>query len=128
MRIIMILFFCLVSFSSTSQLWMDFRNSIYECIDSFQIKNPKKHKQITGISIIVNYEGELVSYNVRFKNQTMKLSKSEYRWLFKLLSQENYKKYENVFYSNDELKYLKEFKYSVKYISKELRSNSKLFD
>ena len=124
----MILFFCLISFSSTSQLWMDFRNSIYECIDSFQIKNPKKHKQITGISIIVNYEGELVSYNVRFKNQTMKLSKSEYRWLFKLLSQENYKKYENVFYSNDELEYLKEFKYGVKYISKELRFNSKLFD
>ena len=58
----------------------------------------------------------------------MKLSKSEYRWLFKLLSQENYKKYENVFYSNDELEYLKEFKYGVKYISKELRFNSKLFD
>lgn len=125
MKVVIVVLFCFINFTSTAQLWTEFRSYVYECVDSFYMKNTFKHKEILGISIIVNHEGKLISYDIRFKDQPMELSKKEYKWLFKLLSQENYKKYETVFNSDEELKYLKELKYSIRYIPKTQREQTK---
>lgn len=101
-----------------------FRNFVYSCLDSLHFKTPKKHTLVSGISLRTDLEGNLICYSLGFSATKAKLSKREYKWLFKLLNSENYKKYEQIFNSDEDLEYYRNkgyLDYGIAYKSPEKR-------
>lgn len=102
-----------------------FRDFVRSCLDSLQSKSPKKHSKILGIILTTNLKGELTSYELHFRDNEIKLTKKEYKWLFKLLYQMNYKEFLKWFYTEEDLKKINEITIRFKYSSKEERARNK---
>jgi hypothetical protein len=72
-------------------------------LDSFQKHTANKSYEIKGVILVSNLTGELSSFSLLFDENNTKISKKEYKWLFELLHQLNYKTYAPIFYTEYEL-------------------------
>ena len=113
--IVSFIFINIYYLTAQEDLNLKFKNFIYNSLDSFKYVNKIKHDQILGITLVAKLNGDLDRYKLRFKSKEIRLTKKEYRWLFRLLCEENYKKYINIFIREEEIDGLKELKYGIIY-------------
>lgn len=121
MKKIIIIILLLKGFTINAQIDFNqrhFATFVYNCLDSFSIKNNIKYKEIKGIIIVTNKDGKLLSYKISFSTKEIQLSKKEYRWIFNLLKKGNYKEYQKFFNTDEELKSYKDVKYGIRFIPK----------
>lgn len=109
------LFICINGLSAQENLNFEFKNHIYNSLDSFKTVMPEKHKEILGIVVVAKLNGKLKEFKISFKSKEVYLTKKEYKWLFKLLEDEDYQKYKTIFIGEEELDDLKLLKYSIPY-------------
>ena len=119
-KIILLIFISTITEWSYSQIdtissEIEFKKFVYQCIDSLIEKDSIRYSSIVGIRMELNLNGELKEYVITLKNKTRKLRKRDYKWLYNLLNQKNYKNIAILVYSPNELKMSKSMLLSIKY-------------
>ena len=93
---------------------IEFKEFVYQCIDSLIEKNIK-YSSVVGVKMGLNLNGELKKYDLTFKNKDQKFRRKDYKWLRHVFDQKNYKNVAKLFYSPDDLKTAKTMKISITY-------------
>ncbi|MFM1946738.1 MAG: hypothetical protein RL207_1021 [Bacteroidota bacterium] len=88
---------------------------VHSSLDSFQKHRANKSYEIKGVILVSNLDGELSCYSLYFEENNFRISNKEYKWLFQLLHQLNYKTYAPLFYSKYELEISDKLVFKVPY-------------
>jgi hypothetical protein len=106
---------CSYSQKDTISTDIEFKNFVYQCIDSLLKKDSIRYSPNGYIRMELNLYGELKKYDIIAGNKKQKLRKRDYKWLFNLLNQKNYKTLVIDRYTPDELKTTKLFLIGIRY-------------
>ena len=122
-RIIFFISFSIVTTWSYSQVdtistKSEFKKFVYQSIDSLLKKDSIRYSPNVYIRMELNLNGELKKYDLIFGNKKQQLRKRDYKWLFDLLNQKNYKSLAVNYYTPEELKTTKSFLLGIPYRGK----------
>ncbi len=81
---------CSYSQKDTISTDIEFKNFVYQCLDSLLKKDSINYNSILGIRMELNLNGELKKYDLTFENKKQQLRKRNYKLLFNLINQKNY--------------------------------------
>ena len=116
-KVLIISLFCLMKINAQNNLSrydeLDF--FVHSSLDSFQKHTAKKSYEIKGVILVTNLDGELSSFSLYFEENNSRISNKEYKWLFQVLHQLNYKTYAPLFYSKYELEISDKLVFKVPY-------------
>jgi hypothetical protein len=116
-KVLVVFIFCLMKINAQINLsqYDELNFFVHSSLDSFQKHTANKSYGIKGVILVSNLDGELSSYSLYFEENNSRISKKEYKWLFQLLHQLNYKTYAQLFYSKYELEISDKLVFKVPY-------------